>query len=65
MSKKTFENKDGYAYFQGKPSKYGIRKTLTVTVMMDPVPGAMHELDDHIDVLMRSNPYIQSITLEE
>ena len=62
---KKYENKRGYAYFNGEPSKTGIRRTLTVTVMLDPVPGAFHEVDHHIQYLMSHMPYIQDITLED
>lgn len=62
---KVFENKEGYCFFAGRPSSRGKRVTLQVTVMLDPVPGAMDKVEDHVNVMMRSNLYIQSISVEE
>jgi len=59
-----YENKEGYAYFEGKPSVLGKRVTLEVTVMLDPIPGAMHQVEDHINLMMRTNPYIERIVVE-
>lgn len=56
-----FNNTEGYAFFNGEPSKIGVRKTLTVTVMLDSVPGAYHQIEDHIQLMMKTNPYIQTI----
>lgn len=58
-----FQNKEGYAFFNGEPSKMGVRKTLTVTVMLDPVPGSYHQIEDHIQLMMKTNPYIQTIEI--
>lgn len=58
-----YENKEGYAFFNGEPSKMGVRKTLTVTVMLDSVPGAYHQIEDHIKLMMRTNPYVQTIEI--
>jgi len=62
---KTYGNKEGYAYHEGEPSQLGKRVTLQVTVMLDPVPGAFHEVEDHVNHMMQTNPYIQTIEVKE
>lgn len=39
--------------------KYAKEVIITVKVKLDPVPGAMDNIDDHINLLFY-NPYVQS-----
>jgi len=61
---KLFENRTGYAYFNGNPSKTGKRVTVEVTIMLDPVKGSFHSIEDHIGELFR-HPYVQSIKIPD
>ena len=61
----VYENKEGYAFFQGEPAEWGDRVTLIVEVKLDPVPGAFHEIQDHVSHMMQTNPYIASIKVGE
>lgn len=59
------KNESGYAFFNGKPRKMGKRVKLEVVVMLDPVPGTCHEIDDHVYLIMRDNPYVETVEVKE
>lgn len=60
MSTKTKLNTEGYAFFEGKPTKIHKRVELKVTVILDAVPGAFHDVEDHMNWLCQL-PYVESI----
>jgi hypothetical protein len=47
-----------HAYKAGPHSKL---VELRLVVMLDMVPGWGHQIEDHIALIHRSNPYVQSI----
>ena len=59
------DNKDGYAFFMGKPSEMHRRFTCEVTFVTDMFPGAFYDPEDMVRSLVQSNPYIQSVELKE
>jgi hypothetical protein len=61
----TIENKKGYAYFEGKPSKIYKRHTIVVTYIADQVPGAFHDRMDLPKWLVANMPYIEKIEIPE
>lgn len=58
------ENTDGYAFFEGKPSKIHKRRRVTVEFILDAVPGAWHQPEDMMNWIA-TNSYVASVTLEE
>lgn len=42
-------------------TKLGREVTLQVTVRLDPVPGTMHRIEDHIACALLNNNYVQSV----
>lgn len=53
-------NTEGYAFFEGKLSPIHKRVELKVTVILDCVPGAFHQVEDHMNWLCQL-PYVQQI----
>ena len=60
----TIVNKEGYAFFDGKPSKFHKRVELKVTVVLDTVPGAFHSIEDHMKWFCQL-PYVQQVEVIE
>jgi len=60
MATKLKLNTEGYAFFEGKPTRNHKRVELKVTVILDHIPGAYHEVEDHMNWLCH-NPYVQQI----
>ena len=54
------ENHYGYAFFQGKPTVIHKRVSLEVTVILDLVPGAFHQVEDHMNWICNL-PYVQDV----
>lgn len=58
-------NTEGYAFSEeGKPSEIHKRVELKVTVILDCVPGAFHNVEDHMNWLCQL-PYVQQIEVIE
>lgn len=57
-------NTKGYAFFEGKPSEFHKRVELKVTVILDNVPGAFHQIEDHVNWMWQL-PYVQQVEILE
>ena len=60
---KTVINKEGYAFFNGEPTKRP-RHELKVTFILDMVAGAFHQPEDLMNWIAQ-NPYVESVALVE
>ena len=60
---KYVTNTNGYAYYEGKPTK-AKRHVLKVEFILDMVPGAFNQPEDLMNWISQ-NPYVDKVTLEE